>query len=116
MTPDQLLGWALRNDAAVDALIDERVYPLVIPQDATRPAIAYQQISGPVTYSHSGPTLESVRFQLTLEGRTYGEAVQLATAVRSALERNGWMQANAQDGYAQGLAIPVKRLDFILNV
>lgn len=111
MTPEQLVGWVLRNDDAVAALVAGRVYPLVVPQQVSRPAIAYQRISGPRTYSHSGPTLAFARFQITCEGTTYAEACRVAAVVRVALERNGWQVANESDGYSELYAAPVKRMD-----
>lgn len=112
MIPEQQIGWILRNDSDVAALVSTRVYPITVPQDATRPAIAFQRISGPRTYSHSGPTVAFARFQITCEGSTYAEANEIAQAVRLAMERNGWKCAGDQDGYAETFVAPVKRLDF----
>jgi hypothetical protein len=110
--PEQDVGWILDNDAALTALVAERVYPLVVPQDATRPAVAFQRISGPRTYSHSGPALAFARFQVTCEGNSYMEANQVAQAVRVAMERSGWKCANDVDGWPDIVSAPVKRLDF----
>ena len=46
----------LVGSAGVTALVATRVYPLLVPQDATLPAIAYQRISGPRDHTHDGPS------------------------------------------------------------
>jgi hypothetical protein len=105
------LAWALRNDSALTALIDGRVYPNVVPQDKDRPAIAYQMISGPTDYYHDGPGLTFYRIQLTCEGNTYVQAAQVAAAAIAALERFGWKAVNRRDGYAEIRELPVRRVD-----
>jgi len=112
LVPEAQIGWILDNDAALSALIGSRIYPLVVPQDATRPAIAYQRISGPRTYSHDGPTIAFARFQLTCEGNNYMQACQVAAAARVAMEHNGWHCANEQDSFPDIAGAPVKRMDF----
>lgn len=113
MEVEELIAWTLRNDSVVNALVSGRVYPLIVPQDATRPAIAYQRISGARTYSHDMESSAFVRIQLTCEGTTYSEAVSVASAVRDALERIGWRCANELDGWAEIAEAPVRRLDFV---
>lgn len=44
MEIEELLVGMMLGDAAVAALVGDRVYPLVIPQDAPLPAITYQEI------------------------------------------------------------------------
>jgi hypothetical protein len=105
------LTWALRNDSALTALIEGRVYPNVVPQDKDRPAIAYQMISGPTDYYHDGPGTTRYRYQLTCEGDTYVEATQVADAAIDALDRFGWRVANRRDGYAEIRELPVQRVD-----
>ena len=62
---------------------DMRLYPLVIPQDAALPAVAYQKISSPKTQSHSGSSnLAHSRFQFTCAADTYAEVKEVANAVR----------------------------------
>lgn len=114
MNIEEMLYAILSNDTDVVALVSTRIYPLFVPQDATRPAIAYQQISGPSTYSHNGNSgLQEVRFQLTCEGNTYSQANSVAIAAREALEGQNWRCVNKSDGWGDAFECPVKRLDFM---
>jgi hypothetical protein len=76
----------LMADSAVTALIATRLYPMVIPQDQSLPAAAYQRISGPRDHTHDGRSDGRPRIQITLLGSTYAEAKSLATAVRASLD------------------------------
>jgi len=77
----------LLNDSTVKALVLTRVYPRLLPPKITLPAIAYQQISSIHEQKLSGPADFAVtRFQITCIAKTYEEVVELATAVRLALD------------------------------
>lgn len=103
---------ALNSDATVAALISDRVFPLVVPQDVTRPAIAYLVVSQPREYSHSGAAdFAFTRIQLTCEGTTYANAKALIAAVKAVVHAWGWMIANERDSYSDGFQYPVVRLD-----
>ena len=106
----------------VTALIGARCYPLVVPQDAAMPAIAYQRISGSPRRSHSGFSgLSETRFQLTCEADTYAQAKALAQAVRHCWESfagtvagiaiGGAFVENESDGYSEEVPAPVVRID-----
>lgn len=72
----------LQNAPQIAGLIGTRVYPLVVPQDATLPAIAYQLITGRGIIAHDGPTsLSNKRIQLACVGSTYAAAADLANTV-----------------------------------
>jgi hypothetical protein len=67
-------------------LIGERVYPLILPQDPTLPALVYQRIGSVPEYSQSGYAgLTSARMQLTCWGTTLVSAKNTAEQVRLAL-------------------------------
>lgn len=120
----------LTNDGAVAALVSARIYPLIVPQEAARPALAYQLISMPTReYAHDGPTgFAGKRVQLTCEGSTYIEAKALVRAVRRRLSGftgevstdSGivtiWetQVTNETDGYSESAAAPVVRMDVIM--
>lgn len=110
-------------DAVVSAIVGTRMYPVQVPQDADRPALAYQRISGPRDYVQTGPSgLAQARIQFTCEGTTYAEAKSLAAAVRANLDRPGSIGdttgncfvENEIDGWSQGFAAPVVRLDALI--
>ena len=69
------------------ALIGTRVYPGVIPQDATLPALAYQKIGSLPVRSHSGfSNLTETRLQVTCQGNTYASVKAVVVALRHCWE------------------------------
>ena len=77
----------LSSDAGVSALVGARIYPVVIPQDVSLPAVAYQRISAARVYSHDGPScLARPRFQFSCTAESYGAARAVVNAVRTALD------------------------------
>ncbi|HEX7119397.1 MAG TPA: DUF3168 domain-containing protein [Longimicrobiales bacterium] len=65
-----------------------RIFPLVLPQDATFPAVTYQQISSVRTHAmgQDGAIIR-VRVQINSWGRSYAEARTLAGEVETQLSR-----------------------------
>lgn len=78
----------LTTDAGVAALVSTRVYPRMIPQDASLPACAYQLISNVPEHSHSPGRSDfwRARYQITCTALTYDGASDLAEAVTQALD------------------------------
>ncbi len=77
----------LEANAGVSALVGDRIYPLMIPERATLPAIRYQGISMGSEVAHTGPSgLARHRIQLTVHAATYAIAQAVATALRRALD------------------------------
>jgi len=69
------------------ALLGTRVYPLILPQTPTLPAITYQKISGVREQAHSGDSsLQHPRYQFSCWALTYGAAWAVAEQVRLALQ------------------------------
>ncbi len=68
------------------ALVDNRCYPIKLPERAEFPAITYFQVSGNENNTHDGydSTFEA-RWQISCWGTTYGSAKVLANAVKLAL-------------------------------
>ena len=115
----------LTSDPDVSALVGDRIYPLLVPQDATLPAIAYQRISTGRDETHTGPSgLSQARIQLTCIADSYDAAKAVADAVRSSLDGfSGTMGGinvgacfvtNDRDDWAASLDMPVVRLDVII--
>ena len=87
MNVEEALYARLAADAGVVHLASTRIYPLVIPQDADLPALAYQRITYSPVREHAGVSdWAAGRFQLTCTAATYAAAVGLATAVRRCLD------------------------------
>ena len=84
---EEALVALLETDAAVAALVDDRIYPIVAPAGVDLPAIVYQRISGPRAETMAGPSgLAWPRFQFGCIGGSFSEAVSVADAVRQALD------------------------------
>lgn len=125
MLIEEALYGELSTDSGVAALASTRGYPLVIPQDATLPAWAYQRIYGPRVLTHEGPSgLAKARIQITAIAATYDGAKDLAAAIRAALDGFAGMLGgtggvavkychvdNEFDGFGQVTGIETVRLD-----
>jgi hypothetical protein len=71
-------------DEDIGDLVDTRIYPLLIPQTAALPAIAYQKVSSAKFLAQDGNShLARSRIQLTLVAETYEDVKELADAVRA---------------------------------
>jgi hypothetical protein len=76
----------LSADAGVAALVGTRIYPLLLPQSATYPALTYSRVSGPRLDDLDGDAgLAHPAFQVTAWAPTYKAAKETAAAVRLAL-------------------------------
>lgn len=108
---EQSLYNALTNSAAIAALCANRIYPLLLPDEAAMPAIDYQFIS-----AVSAPTLTSsgmfrTRVQINCWGSNYGSAATLRAAVLDLLD--GYVSPATDETRIQSsLIINAKRDDF----
>jgi Protein of unknown function (DUF3168) len=85
----------LTADAGISALIGTRVYPVVLPENPTLPALLYKFVGG-----QSDPTLDTsgeqkLRLELDCYGASFDDASALRDAVTAAL--NGY-QGTLSDG------------------
>ena len=77
----------LSTYSGLAALISIRIYPLILPQTPTYPAVVWQQISGPRVHAMGDdPGITSPRYQFTCYGATHADAVAVAKQVRLAFE------------------------------
>jgi hypothetical protein len=77
----------LSNNAALTAVVGNRINPLRLPQGSAFPAITLHVISNVPHMSKSGPSkTDFARVQIDTYGTTYQSAYQTAELVRSALE------------------------------
>ena len=68
------------------ALVGTRVYPLLLPQSPTLPAVTYQRIDAPREERFGGDPVAYPRFQIDSWAKTYAGAKAVATQVRGALQ------------------------------
>ena len=135
-TIEEAVVYKMLNTSAITALIDSgsaaRLYPLVVPQTAALPAIAYQKISSPKEQAHTGSShLCRSRIQFTCEADDYSTVKALAIAVKQCWDsfrgivNLGTLDSLAIDGCAvdndvdsareRGAAVsPVVRLDVLI--
>lgn len=76
----------LTGASGVSAIVGSRVYPIILPQKTTLPAITYLRVSGAQEISLSGHSgLESPRIQVDCWATSYAQAKSLAAAVQAAM-------------------------------
>ena len=76
----------LAADSGLSGTIGTRIFPLLMPQEPTLPALVYTRISGPRDNTHDGPSgLVSTRIQISCWATSYKTAKQTADLVRLAL-------------------------------
>lgn len=91
---EENLIFFLQNFAELVVLEADRVYPEVLPELPTLPAMVAQEISRVPGYSHSGDSgLDEVLMQFSCWGNSPLEAKQVADALRLALGRKMYWQA-----------------------
>lgn len=77
----------LINDIGVKAIIEERIYPLMLPQKSLLPAVTYQKVSGERLHSLQGDTGYTMPvFQISSRAETYAQCKALAEQIRLSLQ------------------------------
>ncbi len=111
----------LMDTDAVTALIGQRLYPQIVPQDVARPSVAYQKIDSVPVSTRAISHLARTTIQFTCEADDYAGAKAVAETLREAL--GGWhdeesdpiifavIEMNESDGYSEQHLAPVVRLD-----
>lgn len=94
MKAGNVIKYVLANTAGVTALVgaspNDRIYPVVLPEKPSYPAITYKQISGRRLQGvHDDPGVAIVTVQVTAFSGSFDEAKALAEQIRLALERHG---------------------------
>jgi hypothetical protein len=121
----------LLADATIAGLVGTRIYPLLLPQSPTLPALTYQWISLVPVHSMDGPSgLVARRLQVDCWGSTYLAIETLAEAVRNRLDGyqgsllagspsgsvvQGVFRAMERDGYEEAPALYRRTVDFMLH-
>lgn len=116
MSVESDLYTLLKDDAAVAALVSNRIFPLLMPQNPAFPAITYHRVSGPRVHSHGGPSgLASPRFQVSCWAKSYAAVRDLAEKVRLALDgRMGALLQNELHTYEPDTETFHAPLDFVI--
>ncbi len=87
MTPEEALVAHLGSHDGFTALVANRLYPLVLPQGPTYPAVTYARISRKGRRTLGGTVaLVNSRFQFSCWAKSYREAKAVAAELESALQ------------------------------
>lgn len=87
MIIEQALHDQLAATTAVTDIVSTRIYPEMLPENPTLPAITYQRTSGARTQVMSAASgLAAPHFQVDAWAATYAAVKALATQVRKALD------------------------------
>lgn len=86
MIIEEALYTHVTSNSGFAALASARLYPMVIPQDAALPAVAYQRISGVRVHDmQEAAHLAHPRYQFTVVASSYSNARAVVNALRTAL-------------------------------
>lgn len=128
MRIDEALFAHLSGNAGVSALVSTRIYPVVLPQGATLPAVTFMEVSAPKIRTMGGRLGGSPRFQITCWATTPSGARGVSDAILDALDHySGTMgggggvnvlssfEDNAQDDYDPEFKKFKRILDYIIT-
>jgi len=78
----------LKADATIAGLVGTRIYPMLLPQDTTKPAIVYVIVgaSDQIDLDSDDGNLQEVRVQIDNWCASHADVVTLAEAVRKRMQ------------------------------
>lgn len=115
MTIGETIFSTLTADSGVTAIVSNRVYPVVIPQKGTLPAITYQRVSGRRENGISGAgELVAVRVQVDCWAESYSSVRALADAASAALIAAGFLPVGDRDGFEDEVLVHRVILEFTI--
>lgn len=86
MTIESSVAKALVDDAGVHAVCADRIYPVIAPQDISKPFIVYERLSVDEERTHDGlSNVQMARLRFTCGGQKYADVVAADAAIRLAL-------------------------------
>jgi len=122
----EALYTTLSTTSGVTALVSTRIYPNLMPQTPTLPAVVYQMISNVRGERHRGQTGDArPRFQITCWAATYLAAAALSIQVRLAVMAmtgtvatvviNGVWNAGETREYEDDTKLHAVAIDFLIS-
>lgn len=89
-TIEEALYDGITGYSRISDLIDNRLYPLIMPQNPTYPAVVYSRVSERGLLMHDGPPpggsdVRQGRFQFDIYGDTYASVQDVAGELRAYL-------------------------------
>jgi len=87
MDPNQAIYERLTGDAAVFALVGNRIYPQVAPQNAEKPYVTYRVVAAVDSENFEGSDeLLMRRYEFTSYAELYDDARAIVAAVKQSLQ------------------------------
>lgn len=100
--------------AALSAKVQNKIYPVVLPDKCVAPAIRYIMLDPEDTSSLDGfGSLEMCRFQFDVYSKDYAEAAEIAETLKASLDGKGSYESRLPD-YEQETRLYIVTQDFIL--
>lgn len=86
MTPATIIYTLLKDSSTVGALIDNRIYPSVIPADTPYPSVTYSELTQQFDDTKDGPIPTGVHdFDVDIYAKNYASIQAISTAIKSVL-------------------------------
>lgn len=77
----------LSNDAGVTALVGSRIYPIMLPQNATFPCASYSTDEGQEDDTFDGQgTFQQINIEVDAWAKTHAEMLTVGGAIKAALK------------------------------
>lgn len=96
-------------------LVNNKVYPMVAPQNTAPPYITYQRISTFDTQTIEGTqSLDLARFQISIYSKNYIESVNLAESVSNAMSGKALKLSHVED-YESDTLLFSQKIDYQLS-
>jgi len=93
---EQKIYTVLTTSTGISALVGSRIYPIVLPQNPTYPAITYQRVGGRRFNSLNGYSeLENPIIQIDVWGGTHAAVIDLGDRIITALHGSTVLKATA---------------------
>lgn len=86
MTFLQTIINALKNNATISGIVGANIYPIIIPQGKTHPAILYRKVAGAKEYAQSGVCGQTFTYQFQAIADHYHQCEALQAAINELFE------------------------------
>lgn len=118
----------LRNDATIQGIVGDRIYPDQIPQNVPYPALVHYKQSVERTAFKDSPTVNyKVRYQVDVYAAKFSEAETLAQAVETKLHgysgtvkginiQNCYYQDKSDDSFVEELQAHAVQVSFLFRI
>jgi hypothetical protein len=108
MTIEAKVYDCLRLSTSIYALTSNAIYPSILPQNATYPALVYKTIGGRLIYALDGYKIENPHFLVEGWTTAYSQTKSLANVVIDAMENSTFQYLETEDSN-------MSTLSYILN-